>query len=468
MSGGCVIWWMRRDLRLQDNHALAVAAQTGLPVQPVFIFDTDVLAQFPNPQDRRVRFIARALEEIRRHTGNVLLLHGSAKQLMPRLAKALEAKKIIAVRDVEPSAIARDAHVASQHPLMTVDDQWIMAPDALSRENGEPYKVFTPFFRAWLARLEHSPLSVAAADAPAWRTPKLEDSIASAQAAGLNVLQGNAAQMLTQIAYSDAPDLQWDVRAGQARLQQFINEKLAQYAAQRDFPAVDGTSMLSPYLRFGLISIRQLLRSAQAHGAGAKWISELAWRDFYAMILYRFPESVTKEWNPAYRGTLEWSDNEAHFQAWANGNTGYPLVDAAQRQLLETGWMHNRLRMVSASFLTKDLRIDWRRGEAHFAQYLMDYELASNVGGWQWAASTGTDAQPWFRIFNPTLQSQKFDAAGAFIRRFCPELAGLPDEAIHAPNPLERPAEYPAPIVDHAQAREATLAMFKRATKMSS
>ncbi len=226
---------------------------------------------------------------------------------------------------------------------------------------------------------------------------------------------------------------------------------------------IHGTSRLSPYLRFGLVSVRECMRQALSSANAEGWINELIWREFYHMILYHFPHTPMLEFQPQYQGTIAWSQDRTLLQAFTQGRTGYPVVDAAMRELLTTGWMHNRARMIVASFMTKDLLLDWRLGEEHFAQHLMDYECASNVGGWQWAASTGTDAQPYFRIFNPVLQSKKFDPEGTYIRTYVPELAMLPDKDLHEPWVRARPANYPPPIVDHFEMRDRALAMFKQA-----
>lgn len=458
--------WLRRDLRLHDHAALYRALENPGQVQPVFIFDTDVLERFTNTHDRRLSFIAQALrdmdKELRKRGGGLLVLHGSARKCIPKLASALGASRVIAAEDYEPSAIARDKEVAKSVPLTLVKDQVIFSPTDIVKGDGTPYKVFTPYSKAWLAALTPmSPAPYAIKDKG--RYADIDAMQQKAKASGLRVIEDNIA--LQQIKYCDAPLSLWPVQDAQKRLKHFIKTKVTDYNTARDLPAQEGTSRLSPYLRFGLISVRECLRAAEEAKA-TKWISELIWREFYAMILYHFPDSVEWEWNAAYRKKLPWSHDKKLFRAWQEGKTGFPIVDAAMRQLLAEGWMHNRTRMIVASFLTKDLHIDWRLGEEHFAQHLMDYEQASNVGGWQWAASTGTDAQPWFRIFNPELQSRKFDPDGAYIRKYVTELSKINDDTIHAPLPLiAREHGYPQPIVDHAEAREHALSMFKRAAK---
>ncbi len=455
--------WIRRDLRLHDHAALAQALQQNGGIQPVFVFDTDILAQFPDAGDRRLTFIADALVELETQLaargGGLLVLHGSARAIIPKLSGIAGCERVIAAEDYEPGTRARDDAVQAALPekrFLHVKDHLIFAPREILREGRQPYKIFTPYYNAWRARFDsaaYAPYSCSDngryADCEALRV--------ACRDAGLHVLepQRGVRAMLEAIGYRESRLAMWPVSGARARLEDFVANKASAYPVQRDMMAYDGTSKLSPYLRFGLVSVRECARAAHEAGAAEKWISELAWRDFYAMNLFYYPESATQEWNPQFRGTLRWSHDALLLEAWKQGRTGFPLVDAAQRQLLQEGWMHNRARMVTASFLTKDLLLDWRLGEAHFAQHLMDYDMASNVGGWQWAASTGTDAQPWFRIFNPVLQSKKFDAGGDYIRRYVPELAALDAKAIHEPTAQA--------IVNHDQARKAALAMFKQA-----
>jgi deoxyribodipyrimidine photo-lyase len=331
-------------------------------------------------------------------------------------------------------------------------DQVIFERDEVLTQAGTPFSVFTPYARAWRAKLAPGDL---AAHACASRPGQLAVS---------------PAPTLTLEQLGFAPT---DLRipcgmSGGARLFADFLTRIDRYRETRDFPAVQGVSCLSPHVRFGTVSIRQLAAAAhavslQANGTGAAaWLNELIWREFYQMVLWHRPDVVDHSFKPEC-DALAWDDAPEWFAAWQQGRTGYPLVDAAQRQLLRSGWMHNRLRMVTASFLTKDLGIDWRLGERHFAAWLLDYDLAANNGGWQWAASTGCDAQPWFRIFNPVTQSEKFDPQGRFIRRHVPELADVPDKFIHAPWKMPvPPAHYPSPLVAHAAARERTLARFSR------
>jgi deoxyribodipyrimidine photo-lyase len=466
--------WLRRDLRLSDHVPLALALAEPQPVQPVFVFDTEILARFANKRDRRVNFLARTLIDLHQtlkiRGGGMLVLHGAAKVAIPKLAVALKASAIYSAEDFEAATRARDGAVqraiAPATRFVQAVDHLLRAPTQILKDDGTTFKVFTPYYKRWLASLSDAD-SAEAVVKDAGRYADFANITRQAEAAGLKRLDLDLGleAVLAAMGYEAVADELWPVAGIPARLSTFTKQKLTAYPVARDMMADAGTSRLSPYLRFGLISIRACLRAAQAAGGGEKWISELAWREFYAMILYHFPHTATQEFQEQYRGSIPWNGTGAAWDAFCVGKTGFPIVDAALRELLTTGWMHNRARMIVASFLTKDLLIDWRLGEEFFAQHLMDYEMASNVGGWQWAASTGTDAAPYFRVFNPLLQSKKFDGAGEYIRRYVPELAGLKDDEIHEPAALGllRPASYPAPIVDHAAAKDRVIAAFKAA-----
>jgi len=468
--------WFRRDLRAFDHAALHHALSSSQQVFCVFVYDTDILAGLP-PDDRRLRFIQASLAsldaELRRLGGYLIVRHGSAREEIVRLARELKADAVFANSDYEPSAIARDTAVAQalagqDANLHLFKDQVIFEKDEVLTKVGQPYSVFTPYKNAWLKLLGERPDTLAAypVDAAAHtlaRPPTSHTALPKLEAIGFT---------------SGEPPLPAGMEGAEELFEAFI-EDIADYGRARDFPAEDGTSRLSAHLRFGTTSVRHLVRTAQQliqSGAGGKgasvWLSELIWRDFYAMILYRHPHVVERSFKPAF-DAVGWDDDrdaDALFAAWCEGRTGYPLVDAAMLQLNTTGFMHNRLRMVTASFLTKDLGVDWKRGERYFALKLNDYDLASNNGGWQWAASTGCDAQPWFRIFNPVTQSERFDARGEFIRRFLPQLKQLDGRQIHAPWKVapgvlaERGVvlgkDYPAPVVDHDAARRRTLERF--------
>lgn len=465
--------WLRRDLRLYDHAALAHAAAHRELVQPVFVLDTDILARFPNPGDRRVTLIVRTLvalhEQLKHQGAGLLVLHGRAVELVPRAAQALAAARLVAAWDAEPDAQARDRQVKGQLEggvsFTLVKDHLLHGAADVLKADGTPFRVFTPYARAWRAK----------AAASGCMQERRTDGVRyagyaatqhQALSAGLPLLDMERGEeaVLAALGYH-VSESEWRPEQAEKRLHLFAKKKMNSYAAQRDLPGADGTSRLSPYLRFGVLSVRQCARIASAGEAegsagAACWMNELIWRDFYAMILAHFPETATQEFLAQYRG-LNWRWHEADWQRFAAGQTGYPIVDAGIRELLTTGMMHNRVRMIVASFLTKDLLMDWRHGEAFFAQWLMDYDMASNIGGWQWAASVGTDAQPYFRIFNPVLQGQKFDPQGEYIRRFVPELAHLSVRAMHEPWKSARPACYPEPMVDHTAARHHVLTLFK-------
>lgn len=455
--------WFRRDLRDHDHAALSAALSNARQVYCTFVFDTDILDTLPSRQDRRVHFIRDSLVELdaalHSRGGGLIVRHGRAADEIPALATELGVAAVFANRDYEPAAKARDAAVAEALEQRGIrfhasKDQAIFDGDAVLTQSGKPYSVFTPYKNAWLKRLTPT-------DCAEWRC---SGALAATGNTGVPTLEeiGFRPSDLDKIGIrpgmSGARALWDDFRAG----------RIGRYGQLRDFPAIKGVSYLSVHLRFGTVSIRELVRTALAEEADA-WLNELIWRDFYFMILDHFPQVVGHAFKPEY-DAIRWADWPAGLVAWQTGRTGYPLVDAAMRQLNTSGWMHNRLRMIVASFLSKDLGIDWRLGERYFAEQLNDFDLSANNGGWQWAASTGCDAQPYFRIFNPVTQSQKFDPEGKFIRRYVPELAAVPDKYIHAPwtmGRIEQEAigvvigrDYPAPIVDHKKARDETLARY--------
>ncbi len=465
--------WLRRDLRLYDHIPLALAMAERGAVQLCFVFDTDILSRFNSPTDRRLTFLARTLcrlnEELHSKGGELLVFKGRAVDIVPRLVTALRARQVFAGKDYEPETIQRDEAVARQLKQRDVAfvqpcDHLLLRPDSIVKSDGTPYKVFTPFARKWretIAELHFRDFSFD--DRQRYTRPDMiRPLLRDCDLAALDLAAGPD-QLLKQIEYEPADIDEWQVEDAQRRLSDFAARKAAAYPQQRDLLAEDGTSKLSPFLRFGLLSIRDAYRRVLAAAGDGAWINELIWREFYAMILYRFPSSASEEFQERYRG-LPWRRSPELFRRFSEGRTGYPIVDAAIRQLLSTGWMHNRARMIVASFCCKDLMLDWRLGEEFFARYLMDYELASNVGGWQWAASTGTDAAPYFRIFNPYLQSNKFDPAGEYIRRYVPELAHLQSPAVHqgTGEGLFAVPDYPTPIVDRRETKARVLAVFKQ------
>jgi deoxyribodipyrimidine photo-lyase len=472
--------WFRRDLRDFDHAALYHALRQARQVFCAFVFDRAILDTLPSRADRRVEFIRASVGELATalaaRGGALVVRHAHAQAAIPRLAAELGVQAVYANHDYEPAACDRDAAVA--HALAqagisfrTSKDQVIFERDEVLTQAGTPFGVFTPYKNAWLRAL--TPFHLQAypvdryADALAVPPPAVTGQIPSLESMGFQATDLEARGVAT------------GMRGGAALFADF-RTRIDRYRDARDFPAAKGPSYLSVHLRFGTVSIRELAgyahhRSLERNGDGATtWLSELIWRDFYAQILWHHPRVAGHAFKPEY-DALRFPDDPVLFAAWRDGRTGYPIVDAAMRQINATGYMHNRLRMIAASFLVKDLLVDWRRGERYFADALLDFDLASNNGGWQWAASTGCDAQPYFRIFNPVAQSERFDPAGKFIRRYVPELAALAPHEIHAPW-LVPPAiqhakgvvigrDYPAPVVDHAVARAAALALFKSARK---
>ncbi len=451
--------WLRRDLRTQDHAVLAAATQAYDQVTVAFVFDRFILDALPDRHDRRVWFIHQSLTELdqflRGHGSRLVVLFGDPTEEIPRLARELDVEAVFIGRDYDPYAISRDREVAArlaghQQRLELVRDIVIREPGELHTQSGGDFRVFTPYSRAWRTRLN----------------PDVDLAEFTADWTKLSKVGDEFPALRSIETYGFEPTDLWlapGEAAARQRLESF-EPKMSRYESDRNFPATPGTSGLSVDLRFGTISVRECVRRARAHGAaGEKWLTELIWREFYQDILFNNPRVVNHAFKPEY-DALKWPGEEAHFKAWCDGQTGYPIVDAAMRCLNATGWMHNRLRMVVASFLTKDLLIDWRRGERYFAAKLLDFELASNNGGWQWAASTGADAQPYFRIFNPLLQSEKFDPHGKFIRQWVPELAGLDNKSIHAPELagllMRAQIDYPAPIVHHAEQKKRALELL--------
>ena len=458
------LWWVRRDLRLSDNQALAAALDQAGQVLPVFILDPGLLNS-PYASEKRLAFLYAglgALDEALRQRGSYLVLRrGDPALVLAELLHQTQAQAIYAEADYSPYARRRDRRIAQALPLHLLPGLAVQPPQAVLKADGTPYTVFTPYSRAWLSR----PFAGAPLPAPQ-HIPTPPDVTSEGIPA-----QPSLAASLPFLAGEDE---------AQRRLENFTEQLIFDYGEGRNRMDLEGTSKLSPYLRFGMLSARQAVDAArqaealaatgQARRSAETWLNELIWREFYLAILYHFPFVRQTAFRPALRH-LRWKNDPEEFAAWAAGRTGYPVVDAAMRQLAQSGWMHNRARMITASFLTKDLLIDWRWGERHFMQHLVDGDPASNNGGWQWTAGTGTDAAPYFRVFNPILQSMKFDPEGAYIRHYVPELAQVPQAFIHAPWKMP-PAlqkqvgcligqDYPAPLVDHDMARQRVLAVYK-------
>ena len=473
--------WLRRDLRIDDNAALQLALASCRRVYCAFIFDRDILDSLARA-DRRVEFIHASLVELDEdlrsassnpHTG-LVVRHGAAVQTIVALARELGVVSVFAAHDYEPRAIERDRAVLGALAragiaMHMVKDQVVFEGRELLTRAGTPYTVFTPYKKAWLASVDaHHHLRnhdcLAHIDAVAARPEALRKPVPTL--AEIGFAPTNLSQLRIPTGSSGARGL----------MAEFL-VRMDHYHEARDFPAVKGPSYLGVHLRFGTISIRQLaaaaLQASQNGSAGASvWLSELIWRDFYSQILANFPHVAQSSFKPEY-DAIRWAHGDKAddlFQAWCDGRTGYPIVDAAMNQLNQTGYMHNRLRMVAGSFLVKDLGIDWHRGERYFAEQLNDFDLSANNGGWQWVASSGCDAQPWFRIFNPIRQSERFDPQGKFIARYLPQLACLPAAAMHAPwrcgaaelasADVRLGENYPQPIIDHETARAQTLSRY--------
>lgn len=428
--GEIVLFWHRRDLRIKDNSGLFNALTSGFKVQSVFIFDKKILSSLPT-NDQRVVFIHQEIKKIKKayqDLGSDLIVHyGDPVDLIPSLAATLNCEQVFTNADYEPYARQRDQAIKEKlqeqaAKLIEIKDHVIFEKSEITKDDGLPYTVYTPYANKWKKNLVDS--HIAPVDS-------------SSQTHQLHVVAETSELIsLHEMGFSD------EVKNSFASAI-FPKDIISTYDQTRNFPAQDGTSRLSIHLRFGTISIREL--ASVALKRNEKFLNELIWRDFYQMILFHFPKTVNYAFKPNY-DKISWERNDQHFKAWCEGKTGYPIVDAGMRELNETGFMHNRVRMVVASFLTKHLLIDWRLGEAYFAEKLLDFELASNVGGWQWAASSGCDAAPYFRVFNPTSQQQKFDPDFIYIKKWVAEYG------------TDR---YPKPIIEHTFARERVLARYK-------
>jgi deoxyribodipyrimidine photo-lyase len=414
------IWWIRRDLRLIDNTALHAALAAG-PVLPVFILDP----AFARSSPRRKDFLHEGLHaldrDLRRRGSYLIIRTGRPVEVLRQLIHETNSKSIHAEEDFTPHALKRDEQVARGLPLQLVHGQTVFHPGTVLKADRNPYMVYTSYSRAWKAKLPSS----------------LKPHLAPEK---INTPADVKTEPLPSFKVS--PLFPAGEQEALARLDEFLHSRIYAYGENRNRMDLEGTSSLSPYLHLGMLGLRQAVQAArqamvEARGEGSKrsaevWLNELIWREFYIQVLFHFPHVSRTAFNPSL-ANIEWRNNEAEFEAWKAGRTGVPIVDAAMRQLREIGWMHNRARMIVASYLVKDLLIDWRWGEAWFMENLLDGDVAANNGGWQWTAGTGTDAAPYFRIFNPVLQSMKFDPNGEYIRRWVPELRMLDPKDIHAP-----------------------------------
>lgn len=425
------LFWHRRDLRIEDNAGLSKALKSGLKVQAIFIFDRTILDKLPK-NDQRVLFIhqeiGRLKEEYQLLGTDIKVFYGNPLEIIPRIVTENGIEKVYTNRDYEPYALERDASIFESLKRLNCEfigskDHVIFEKNEVVKDDGLPYTVFTPYSRKWKAKLSETSL-----------TP--HSTLAYTENFQLSI-----AEKLIPL-----QEMGFETNQLFPFPERLPNEEIIiNYSQKRDIPAVRGTSKLSMHLRFGTISVRQLAQ--KAINLNETYLNELIWRDFYQTILFHFPHSAKNSFKKQY-DKIVWEKDDLLFKAWCDGKTGYPLVDAGMRELNATGFMHNRVRMVVASFLTKHLLIDWRLGETYFAEKLMDFELASNIGGWQWAASSGCDAAPYFRVFNPTAQQEKFDKNFTYIKTWVPEFGT---------------STYPAPIIDHKFARERVLNRFKQA-----
>lgn len=464
------VHWLRADLRLDDHRALREAARRASELACVFVLDEGLLAS-ERTGAPRVRFLleglARLGEDLAARGQRLVLRRGDPVREISRVLEATRAELLVFSRCESPYARRRDARVLREAArlgvrVQTFKDRVAFEAAEVRKRDGTAFSVYTPYRSAW--RLRWSEGGEEPQPAPRRLPPPIE-GLASEPLPGAADL-GFGGDDTRIPAAGEA--------AARRRLRAFLAGAVAGYAKGRDVPGEDGTSRLSPYLRFGMLSPRRALAAAferAREGAGRasvqKWIDELVWREFYAAALEGHPHLRTRALRPAF-DAVRWNDDPAALAAWQRGLTGYPIVDAGMRQLAATGWMHNRVRMIAASFLSKDLLLDWRLGEETFFRLLVDGDPASNAGGWQWAASTGTDAQPWFRIFNPVLQGRRVDPAGEYVRRFVPELRAVPDSHVHDPwNAPQPPRGYPPPIVDHAERRAEALRRYRAAAQGS-
>ncbi len=426
-----VLFWFRRDLRLEDNAGLYHALKSGKPVLPIFIFDSGILNKLDNKKDRRVEFIHSALADIKNKLeklgASLLVLQGNPTECYSELLSNYNVCAVYTNHDYEPYAIKRDKALADLLAENNVDfhsfkDQVIFEKNEVVKDDGLPYTVFTPYMRKWKSKLNAFYLR-------SYPTEKYFSNFIKIKA----------------LTFPSLKDIGFQSTGEKFIIPELDEQQIRKYDLQRNFPAINGTSRMSVHLRFGTVSIRQLATFAKQWND--QWLNELIWREFYMMILFHFPHVVNGAFKKQY-DRIQWRNNEQEFDAWCRGETGYPIVDAGMRELNQTGFMHNRVRMIVASFLVKHLLIDWKWGEAYFAEKLIDFDLSANNGGWQWAASSGCDAAPYFRVFNPYEQTKRFDEKLQYIRKWVPEFEEL---------------TYPQPIVEHKFARDRVLMFYKKA-----
>ncbi len=451
MTHSIALFWFRRDLRLEDNAGLYHALKGPNPVLPIFIFDQEILDDLPEKKDARVEFILLSVTDLKtklESLGSTLIVrYGKPAEVWPRLLQEFKVTAVFTNHDYEPYALQRDHSVrqllSSQNiPFHTFKDQVIFEKDEVLKRDGTPYTVFTPYSRRWLEKLQTRWSTVMGEDGEPQRISFYLSSYPTEKYFA-NFVKINA----TSEHLSSLAEIGFEPAGIKFPGTSVARGLIRNYDKTRDIPSLPGTSRLGIHFRFGTISLREKARHAQS--LNAVYLNELIWRDFYSQILAHFPHVVGHPFRPQY-DRVEWRDAPEELEKWKRGRTGYPIVDAGMRELNATGFMHNRVRMIVASFLSKHLLIDWRHGEAYFAQKLLDFDLASNSGGWQWAAGCGTDAAPYFRIFNPAEQTKKFDPEHQYIRKWVPEFGT---------------ALYPSPMVEHSFARERCLETYKRALK---
>ncbi|NBC58054.1 MAG: deoxyribodipyrimidine photo-lyase [Bacteroidetes bacterium] len=426
------VFWFRRDFRLEDNVGLYKALKSENPVLPIFIYDTDIIDKLPK-NDARLTFIYESLQNLNetlkeKYNSSIAFYHGKPIDIFKRILKKYDVKKVFTNKDYEPYAIQRDHSVKellNQHSIefIACKDQVIFEESEVVKDDGEPYLVFTPYMKKWKKVFKDTKLQEYPSE------NHLDNFLDKTDLPNLHL-----------------PDMGFEKSSIKVKDYHLEKEFLENYDNTRDNPSINGTSRLSPYLRFGLVGYRKIVKKALSV-KDHTFLNELIWREFYKVILFHFPKSIDQSFKKKY-DRIEWRNNEEDFKKWKNGQTGYPIVDAGMRQLNQTGWMHNRIRMVVGSFLCKHLLIDWRWGEAYFAEKLLDYEMSSNVGGWQWVAGSGVDAAPYFRIFNPYSQTDKFDKDKKYIKKWVPEF---------------ETEKYPEPMVEHKFARERCLSTYKEA-----
>jgi deoxyribodipyrimidine photo-lyase len=431
MENEVSIFWFRRDLRLVDNAGLYYALKNNTNILPLFIFDENILNTLEDKSDKRVEFIHRTVKEIGNNLckigSSLLVLYGDPKNIFENIIKDYTVKSVYANHDYEPKAIQRDRQIEEllhKHniPFLTFKDQCIFEKSEVTKDDGTPYTIFTPYSRKWKAKIN------------SFYTKAYPNDI-----------YYSSFIQLKQFPFPSLAEIGFKSTNTVFPKKTVTDSLIEEYTEKRNFPGIEGTSKLSIHLRFGTISIREITRKAIQ--LNETWLNEIIWRDFYMMILFHFPYVEHSAFKKNYNA-IPWRNNEVEFEKWCEGKTGYPIVDAGMRELNNSGFMHNRVRMITASFLVKHLLIDWQWGEAYFAQKLLDFDLSANNGGWQWAASSGCDAAPYFRIFNPYEQTKRFDPHYEYIQKWVPE--------------WQEP-HYPAPIVDHKAARERVLAVYKKA-----